>query len=66
MCYSEFNEIVKDIDNMDADVISFEASRSNLTIIDALNALTLRQRWDRVFMISILRVYLPWKRSWMH
>ena len=38
MCYSEFNEIVKDIDNMDADVISFEASRSNLTIIDALNA----------------------------
>ena len=38
--YSEerFNEIVKDIDNMDADVISFEASRSNLTIIDALNA----------------------------
>lgn len=36
MCYSEFNEIVKDIDNMDADVISFEASRSNLTIIDAL------------------------------
>ncbi|MFZ2505740.1 MAG: 5-methyltetrahydropteroyltriglutamate--homocysteine S-methyltransferase, partial [Trichococcus flocculiformis] len=27
MCYSEFEEIVKDIDNMDADVISFEASR---------------------------------------
>jgi 5-methyltetrahydropteroyltriglutamate--homocysteine methyltransferase len=37
MCYSEFEEIVKDIDAMDADVISFEASRSNLTIIDALN-----------------------------
>lgn len=37
MCYSEFEEIVKDIDNMDADVISFEASRSNLTIIDALS-----------------------------
>jgi len=36
MCYSEFDEIVKDIDNMDADVISFEASRSKLTIIDAL------------------------------
>ncbi len=36
MCYSEFEEIVKDIDNMDADVISFEASRSKLTIIDAL------------------------------
>ena len=38
MCYSEFNEIVKDIDNMDADVITFEASRSNLTILDALQA----------------------------
>lgn len=36
MCYSEFEEIIKDIDNMDADVISFEASRSKLTIIDAL------------------------------
>lgn len=38
MCYSEFEEIVKDIDNMDADVISFEASRSGLTLIDALKA----------------------------
>ena len=38
MCYGEFEEIVKDIDNMDADVISFEASRSKLTIIDALKA----------------------------
>ena len=36
MCYSEFEEIVKDIDNMDADVISFEASRSKLTILEAL------------------------------
>lgn len=36
MCYSEFEEIVKDIDNMDADVITFEASCSKLTIIDAL------------------------------
>ena len=36
MCYSEFNEIIKDIDQMDADVISFEASRSKLTILDAI------------------------------
>lgn len=36
MCYSEFNEIIKDIDDMDADVISFEASRSKLTILDAI------------------------------
>lgn len=36
MCYSEFGEIIKDIDNMDADVISFEASRSQLDIIEKL------------------------------
>lgn len=36
MCYSEFDDIIRDIDNMDADVISFEASRSKLTILDAI------------------------------
>ena len=36
MCYSEFNDIIKDIDDMDADVITFEASRGDLTILDAL------------------------------
>ncbi len=36
MCYSEFNDIIRDIDNMDADVITFEASRSDLTILTAL------------------------------
>ena len=38
MCYSEFNDIIKQIDAMDADVITFEASRSDLTILDALAA----------------------------
>lgn len=36
MCYSEFSDIIPAIDAMDADVISFEASRSNLEILDAL------------------------------
>ena len=36
MCYSQFEDIIKDIDNMDADVITFEASRSKLTILDFL------------------------------
>lgn len=36
MCYSEFGSIIKDIENMDADVISFEASRSGLGILDAI------------------------------
>ena len=36
MCYSEFEDIIEAIDAMDADVISFEASRSDLSILDAL------------------------------
>lgn len=36
MCYSEFTDIIKAIDDMDADVITFEASRSNLLILDSL------------------------------
>ena len=36
MCYSEFTDIIPAIQNLDADVISFEASRSNLEILDAL------------------------------
>lgn len=36
MCYSEFTDIISAIDQMDADVISFEASRSNLAILDEL------------------------------
>lgn len=36
MCYSEFTDIIKAIDNMDADVITFEASRSDLLILDSL------------------------------
>jgi 5-methyltetrahydropteroyltriglutamate--homocysteine methyltransferase len=36
MCYSEFNDIIKYIDDMDADVITFEASRSDLLVLKAL------------------------------
>lgn len=36
MCYSEFTDIIKAIDDMDADVITFEASRSDLMILDSL------------------------------
>ena len=36
MCYSEFTDIIGAIDDMDADVITFEASRSDLLILDSL------------------------------
>ena len=38
MCYSEFGDIIKEIDDLDADCISFEASRSNLEVLDDLQA----------------------------
>ncbi|MCR5614793.1 MAG: 5-methyltetrahydropteroyltriglutamate--homocysteine S-methyltransferase, partial [Saccharofermentans sp.] len=36
MCYSEFTDIIPAIDAMDADVITFEASRSDLQILNSL------------------------------
>lgn len=35
MCYSEFNDIIKSIADMDADVISIETSRSQMELLDA-------------------------------
>jgi 5-methyltetrahydropteroyltriglutamate--homocysteine methyltransferase len=35
MCYSEFNDIIDSIANMDADVVSIETSRSNMELLDA-------------------------------
>ena len=38
MCYSQFNDILPDIQRMDADVITIETSRSNMKLLDAFNA----------------------------
>ncbi|MCS7077480.1 MAG: 5-methyltetrahydropteroyltriglutamate--homocysteine S-methyltransferase [Bacteroidia bacterium] len=35
MCYSEFNDIIKSIADMDADVITIECSRSQMELLDA-------------------------------
>lgn len=35
MCYSEFNDILQSISNMDADVITIECSRSQMELLDA-------------------------------
>ncbi|AEF16909.1 MULTISPECIES: 5-methyltetrahydropteroyltriglutamate--homocysteine S-methyltransferase [Thermoanaerobacterium] len=34
MCYSEFSDIIKEIESMDVDVISIEAARSDFSILD--------------------------------
>ena len=35
MCYSEFNDMISSIADMDADVITIETSRSNMELLDA-------------------------------
>src|SRR5699024_9825382 len=35
MCYSEFNDIIEDIADLDADVITLECSRSQMELLDA-------------------------------
>ena len=37
MCYSEFNDIIASIANMDADVITMETSRSDMELLDAFD-----------------------------
>ncbi|GGE34177.1 5-methyltetrahydropteroyltriglutamate--homocysteine methyltransferase [Halopseudomonas oceani] len=37
MCYSEFNDIMQAIANMDADVITIETSRSDMELLDAFD-----------------------------
>jgi 5-methyltetrahydropteroyltriglutamate--homocysteine methyltransferase len=37
MCYSEFNDIINSIVEMDADVISIECSRSRMELLDAFH-----------------------------
>src|SRR5690606_18137712 len=36
MCYSDFNDIIAEIADMDADVITIETSRSDMALLDAL------------------------------
>lgn len=38
MCYSEFNDIIQSIAEMDADVITIECSRSQMELLDAFSA----------------------------
>lgn len=37
MCYSEFNDIIQNISDMDADVITIECSRSQMELLDAFH-----------------------------
>ncbi|MGH8463813.1 MAG: 5-methyltetrahydropteroyltriglutamate--homocysteine S-methyltransferase, partial [Pseudomonas sp.] len=38
MCYSDFNDIIAEIADMDADVITIETSRSDMALLDAFES----------------------------
>lgn len=56
MCYSEFNEIIEYIYQMDFDVISIEASRSKGEIIEAFERF---KGWDRQIGIGVYDIHSP-------
>jgi len=56
MCYSEFNEIIDYIYQMDFDVISIEASRSKGEIIEAFERF---KGWDRQIGIGVYDIHSP-------
>ncbi len=56
MCYSEFNEIIAHIYQMDFDVISIEASRSKGEIISAFESF---KEWDRQIGIGVYDIHSP-------
>ncbi|MCX7989709.1 MAG: 5-methyltetrahydropteroyltriglutamate--homocysteine S-methyltransferase [Aquificaceae bacterium] len=56
MCYSEFNEVLEYIHQMDFDVISIEASRSKGEIISAFEAI---KGWDRQIGIGVYDIHSP-------
>jgi len=56
MCYSEFNEIIEYIYQMDFDVISIEASRSKGEILEAFENY---KGWDRQIGIGVYDIHSP-------
>ncbi len=55
MCYSEFNESLRDIYEMDSDVISIEASRSKGEIIDAFE----KSNYDHQIGLGVYDIHSP-------
>lgn len=56
MCYSEFNDVIDYIYQMDFDVISIEASRSKGEIIEAFEKF---KKWDRQIGIGVYDIHSP-------
>jgi 5-methyltetrahydropteroyltriglutamate--homocysteine methyltransferase len=82
MCYSEFNDIIKTIENMDADVISIETARSGNRLLKIFKEVEYKQEvgpgiydihspripsvQEMVNQINALREVLPKEQLWIN
>jgi len=55
MCYSDFNEIIESISDLDADVISIETSKSHGELIDAFE----RNTYDKEIGLGVYDIHSP-------
>lgn len=63
MCYSEFNDIIKTIEKLDADVISIETTRSGNELLKVFKKSVILMKSDLAYMIFIVQEYQAWKKS---
>ena len=55
MCYSEFKDIIEEIKSMDADVITIESAKSDLTMLDVLST----NKYDKEIGPGVYDIHSP-------
>lgn len=82
MCYSEFNDIIQNIADMDADVITIECSRSQMELLDAfgefnypneigpgvydIHAPRVPLREEMVYLLNKAKEVIPAEQLWIN
>ena len=82
MCYSEFNDIIQNIADMDADVITIECSRSQMELLDAfgefnypndigpgvydIHSPRVPSRDEMIFLLNKAKAVIPAEQIWVN
>lgn len=82
MCYSEFNDIIRDIADMDADVITIECSRSQMELLDAfaefkypndigpgvydIHSPRVPSQEEMIFLLKKAQAFIPAENLWVN
>jgi 5-methyltetrahydropteroyltriglutamate--homocysteine methyltransferase len=82
MCYSEFNDIIQNIADMDADVITIECSRSQMELLDAfadfnypndigpgvydIHSPRVPSREEMIFLLNKAKAVIPAEQLWVN